>query len=200
MKTRGDVAAWLAGLALVGGAAVRLNTLPYKSLWLDEVVTLHMARGSLAEILAVQADPHPPLYYLLMHYWVAVGQSEAILRLPSALAGIIAIPLLYWVVRAWGGRWSATVAAWLLALAPLHVWYSQETRMYALVCTLGLLATLFYILAAHHGRLLAWIGWVAAMLTGLYADYSMILVLAGQAILYPFCLTERAGRAHPRAR
>lgn len=170
-------------LAVAVGAALRLIALGHKSLWLDEVVTLRIASSSVSAIINHPWDPHPPLYYLLMHYWVRLGQSECILRLPSALAGVAAIPLLYGLVRVWGGRASAVASAWLLAAAPLHIWYSQETRMYALVCALGLASSLCYSLAIRHGHLLAWAFWSAATAVGLYTDYSMLLLLAAQWIL-----------------
>jgi uncharacterized membrane protein len=182
-----DKARTLASLPLViaiVALVLRLVTLDRKSLWLDEVVTLQYAMRSVEHITLVRSDPHPPLYYLLMHYWIALGSSEFILRLPSALAGVAAIPMLYWLLRVWGGAWSAMTSAWLLAIAPLHVWYAQEARMYALVCTLGLASTLCYSLGVRYASKAAWVGWVVATVAGLYTDYSVLLVVLAQVVVF----------------
>ncbi|MBN1978304.1 MAG: glycosyltransferase family 39 protein [Anaerolineae bacterium] len=181
-----NIQAWLLLLAVLVALLLRVGTLGRKSLWGDEVATLRIASQSAEDIImnrTTRSDPHPPLYYLLMHYWTELGQSELVVRLPSALAGIAAIPLLYWLVRACSDQWSATTSAWLLAIMPLHIWYSQEARMYALVCTLGMASTLFYALTICRQKPLAWLGWIAATVTGLYTDYSMVLVVVAQIIL-----------------
>ncbi len=183
--------------AIAVASILRLVWLDRKSLWLDEVVTLQMARTSISDILNARWDPHPPLYYVLMHYWINLGESEFLLRLPSALAGILAIPLLYWLVREWSGDWAAIASAWLLALAPLHIWYSQEARMYALACTLGLASTLVYTWAIRRNKQwLAWPVWVAVMGIGLYTSYSHLLLLGAQMIL--FVPLWQSSKAHPR--
>ncbi len=85
-------------------------------------------------------DHHPPLYYLLLHGWQRLlGDGAAMVRLPSALLGIAAIPVLYWAGRIFVGRRAAMVAATLLAVSPFHVRYGQEARMYALMALLGAL-------------------------------------------------------------
>ena len=181
---RARVATWLLVLAVVVALTLRLVALGRKSLWLDEAVTLRIAAGDVSDIVSARGDPHPPLYYLLMHYWTGLGQSEFVARLPSALAGAAAIPLLYWLVREWKSQWSAIASAWFLAVAPLHVWYSQEARMYALVCTLGLASTLAYAVAVRRGSLLAWVVWSLVTVTGLYTQYSMLLIVFAQVALF----------------
>lgn len=174
-------------LAIIVGAALRVFTLARKSLWLDEVVTLQVASMNVEDIIIrniVQWEPHPPFYYLLMHYWLQLGSDEMILRLPSAFAGILAIPLMYGWLYQWFGRSSAIVAAWFLALAPLHIWYSQEARMYALVCTLGLASTFFYSLGILRGNTLYWIAWLIVTVLGLYTDYSMLLLVLLQLAVF----------------
>lgn len=177
----------LLALAIIVGAILRVSTLARKSLWLDEIVTLRIASMDVGDIIirnTIQAEPHPPLYYLLMHYWIQLGSNEMILRFPSAFAGILTIPLMYGLLRQWFGRWSAIVAAWFLAIAPLHIWYSQEARMYALVCMLGLASTFFYSLGVRLGDTLYWIAWSSVTVLGLYTDYSMLLLVLIQLTLF----------------
>ncbi|MGC9356223.1 MAG: glycosyltransferase family 39 protein [Anaerolineae bacterium] len=171
-------------LAVLVGGMLRLIGLDRKSIWLDESATAMFASGTVQEITSPGGDPHPPLYYLIMHYWSDLGKGEFLLRLPSAIAGILTIPLMYWLVREWSDERAALVGAWLLALAPMHLWYSQEARMYALVTFFGVSSTLCYSLALHRKRPLWWLGWVVATLLGLYTQYSMFVVVFLQIVLF----------------
>lgn len=172
------------GLAMLAALAVRLTALGRKSLWLDEAASLMRASQPVAAIFGSTGDPHPPLYYALLHFWLLLGRSEFVLRLPSALAGALAVPLFYILVRQWSSKTTALIAAWLLALAPMHLWYSQEVRMYALLCTLGLASALCYTLALRHDRPLAWLGWLVATVLGLYVHYGMLGLVWLQLVLF----------------
>src|SRR5207248_4339625 len=83
----------------------------------------------------------PPLYYLLAHAWLALGDDEAVLRTLSALLGALAVPLLGLLGAALFERRVGLLAAALLAGAPAHVFYSRDARMYPLLTLLLLLAT-----------------------------------------------------------
>ena len=88
-------------------------------------------------------DIHPPLYYALLHGWAALlGTGPTALRLFSVAVGILTIPLLYLVARRMLSARAALLATLLLTISPLHVYYSQEVRMYGLVALLsvGILA------------------------------------------------------------
>ena len=182
--TRRRIAMWLPLTAMIFALLVRLLMLGRKSLWLDEAATLRIAATSVEDIVSGRWDQHPPIYYLLMRCWIRLGRGEFILRLPSALVGVAAIPLLDRLMRQWGSRWVAMASAWLLAIAPLHIWYSQEARMYALVCTLGLASTLSYAVAIRRDSPLAWLAWSVATLAGLYTQYSMLLIVFAQMVLF----------------
>lgn len=134
-------------LCLLFGFALRLWSLGVKGLSYDEAATALMARAMPPEIIAFHwraAFEHPPFWQLFMHYWsLSFGQSEFALRLPSAIAGVVALPLVWQLIRRLEfTAWTALTAILLTATAPILVYYSQEARMYALVVTLAL-ASLF---------------------------------------------------------
>jgi mannosyltransferase len=122
-------------------AFVRLWGLGGQSLWMDEAFSHLFATLPLNlswRAMIVDAV-HPPLYYLLLRPWLALaGDGEFALRFPSALAGVLTVALLLRVGRDWLGERAGAWAAFLLALNPFHVWYSQEARMYALLGLLSL--------------------------------------------------------------
>ena len=72
------------------------------------------------------------------------GISEGALRLPSALAGSFSMVLVYFFARRFLGRAGSLAASALLAFSPLHVWYSQECRAYAIWLLLILCAYLSF--------------------------------------------------------
>ena len=119
--------------------ALRLLRLGFQPLWWDEGYSVWFATQPLAQMLALTAqDIHPPLYYALLHGWtLLLGTSPAVLRLLSVVVGTLTIPFIYLAARRMLARRAALLATLLLTINPLHVYYSQEVRMYGLVALLG---------------------------------------------------------------
>jgi mannosyltransferase len=132
---------WPLVLAIVLGMLLRLYRLGANSFWYDEIATLSLANHSPTEILRLSSTTNfiPPLYFLVIHWVVQLfGQSELTVRLPSALAGIASIPVGWLLIKdISGSRSTAHAASLLLAVNPLHLWYSQEGRPYALLLLFG---------------------------------------------------------------
>lgn len=141
------------------GAGLRLATLGRQSLWLDEGFSYWMANRPWTTLLASlpNNDTHPPLHYLILQPMIALGGSEWLLRLPSALAGIASIGLLFALGKELFDRKTGLIAAFILAIAPFHLWFAQEARMYALVAVLSLAAGLFAARALRTNRRRDWL-------------------------------------------
>lgn len=179
----------------------RIALLGYENLWTDEIVTVRDSLKPISEIIGQRWDPHPPLYYLVLHYWLKINQTDAFTRLPSVLFGVISVFLIYRI----GLRIMTQRAAWfmamLLAVSPLHIWYSQETRMYAMVVMWGLASTYFWImlLQDRSRHPLIWLSYIAVTSLGMYTHYTMLMVIIGQNIYtvarWIACPKER--RNHP---
>jgi hypothetical protein len=134
-----------AGIVVVA-AALRFATLDLQSFWVDEGATIHLLRndfGGMLDGLTV-TEKTPPLYYLLAWLWTRpFGTGEVGVRSLSALIGVLTIPAAYALARELVSERAALIAAALVAVNPLLVWYSQEARAYALLVLLATLATLF---------------------------------------------------------
>lgn len=127
------------------GAALRLYDLGKQSLWVDEGYTAYLARFTPAEyvsnVLHTVRNVLPPLYFAVLHYWTAVfGRSEASLRMPSVVAGVVAIPLLYSFVARTFGRLAGVFGAAVLTVNVFQVRQSQDARMYELLALLSVLS------------------------------------------------------------
>ena len=122
-------------LLILFGLALRLAWLAFQPLWWDEGYSVWFATHPLTQMAALTAqDIHPPLYYALLHGWAApLGTSPTALRLLSVVVGMLTIPLLFLVARRMLSARAALLAAFLLTINPLHIYYSQEVRMYGLV-------------------------------------------------------------------
>ncbi len=166
------------GLLLLVAAGLRLYALGQNSLWVDEHASLLTARFPLADIPAAALSHdafEPPVYFWLLHLVVRLfGDTEVALRLPSALAGAVTVPLAAFLFRGLGASSRvAVVGAALLALNPLHLWYSQEARPYALLVCLGVGALVCFLRALETQSALAWVGF------GLLASLAILTHLAG---------------------
>ena len=126
-------------LILILGSGLRLIKLD-QSFWLDEASQAQLSSMSLSQIWSNRpGDFHPPLFYFLAHYWLQLGRSETWLRLLPISFGILNIAVIYYLAYAINPKLGLT-AAFLLAINPFHVYYSQEFRMYSLLALLGTLS------------------------------------------------------------
>lgn len=112
--------------------ALRVYSLGVQSLWVDEGTSVALAPLSLSAIVeAASKDIHPPLYYVLLHFWMpAVGQTEFAVRFLSVIAGVLIVAVTFRIARLFFDLEVAIIAAFLSAFSPFQVYYSQETRMY----------------------------------------------------------------------
>ncbi len=118
--------------------------------WIDEGLSVGIADRPLGDIpFALREDGSPPLYYMLLHFWLDIaGRSEAGVRGLSLLFALLAIPASWWAGRAvWGTQKAAWIAAVLAAFNPFLAQYAQEARMYSLVALLAIPATVCFLRA-----------------------------------------------------
>jgi mannosyltransferase len=131
-----EFAPWLVLIITMIGGFLRILLLGTKGMWLDETFSVWLARQSVPDMLhwIVRIDQHPPLYYLLFHYWIAFqGDTPYYARLFSALFGTATIPVIYLIGKRLSGVVVGVAAAVFLAFSPFNIAFGQETRMYTLL-------------------------------------------------------------------
>jgi mannosyltransferase len=156
----------------------------------DEVATRWAALLPLHGLahLVNNVDAVHGLYYLIMHVWVVLGSSPAVLRIPSLLAMIGAVALAAIIGRRLtGSPWAGLLAGLVMALTPVISFYAQTARSYALVVTTVLGATLVLLHALQaeaDGRPVArwWLGYAALIAAGGYLNEMALLILAAHAV------------------
>ena len=186
--------------------ALRVWQLGAQSLWYDEAVSLFIAQKPVAALIAHTAgDIHPPLYYLLLHGWLAwAGPSEFAAAYFSLCFGVLLVAMSFRLARDLFGFNVAFVAALLLALSAFNLWYAQEVRMYTLVACLGVASTYCLLrLVAVKFQIVSfrfWIGvaaYASCVALGLYTHYYFVFLWLTQYLcvtlwLCALWLRERA--------
>ena len=166
------------GAAVIGVAFRFIARTP---LWLDEALSVNIATLPPDQIVdALRHDGHPPLYYLLLHYWTQVfGTGDVAVRALSGVISAATLPVAWLAGRRRGGPLLGWVAVGVLATSTFAVRYGSETRMYSLVVLLVLLGYLLLDDVVRRGRdnliRLVGVGLVAGLLL-LTHYWSMFLV------------------------
>jgi hypothetical protein len=176
---RPALAALLGCLALAG--LLRFPGLGTQSLWIDELFSLDASSWPLHTIFTV-ADGQPPLEPLLLKLVRLLFPFDVTGRALAATAGTLSVGLLLVLgTRLWDER-TGLLAALLLAISPLHVWYSREGRPYALVALWSIVSVLcLEAIVRGEGRR-AVVGYAFATFCGLMTHYSYAAIVVAQLI------------------
>ncbi len=179
---------------LLLAASLRFYRIDAQSFWNDEGNSARLSERSLDLIIAGTAsDIHPPGYYLLLHAWRALfGQSEFALRALSAVAGLALVLCTYLLGRRLFGEAAGLMAAFLGAISPFAVYYSQEARMYALLAALAAASTYLLLralpnsqsLSSRRSGVVALAGYVLTAAAGLYTQYAFPFVLLVHNVVF----------------
>ena len=153
----------------------------HQSFWLDEATSAGVARDlSLYQILNdfLPGDFHPAGYYLLLKGWGAVfGFSTVALRLSSVCVGVATVFVVYLIGKTLKNETLGTLSALLFATAPLHIYYSQEVRMYSLSTLLASLTIYFYLRIQKRPNKTDWLWFSTFLASNLLIDYLPVLII-----------------------
>jgi mannosyltransferase len=179
------------------GISLRLYDLGAESIWWDEAYAIKvMAQPGPLDIIRLSSgDNNPPLYYLVLHYWMLMaGSSEVAVRLPSAIFGALSIPMLYRIGTLLFSKGAALFAALLLATSTFHIRYSQEARGYSLMVLLTLLSFYFFLkIVRGSGSRYTSIGYVIFTALLMYTHFYGIFFFAAQ-VAYLLVARQPLGR------
>ena len=199
----------LAAIAITIGSVLRFVTSAH--IWLDEALTIEISSRHIPQLFqALRHDGSPPLYYLLLHWWMELfGDGDVAVRALSGVFSLATLPLAWFA-----GRRVALIAAsrghiephavdrtgtavlLLFATSPYAIRYGTETRMYSLFVFLVLLFAIVLARALEAPSLRRWAGVTAVTAALAYTHYWTLLMLATVAI---FLLVQARRRPHYRA-
>jgi mannosyltransferase len=131
-----------------------LQQLDARSFWRDEVASVFFAQhpvGELATIIGRERDKvglaNMATYYLGLHFWLWLGETEARIRLLSVLAGAATVIPVYFLAKRLAGWTGGGAAAVIYAAHPFAIRYSQEARGYSMAMLAVAALTLILLVA-----------------------------------------------------
>lgn len=143
---------------------LRAGSLTAQSMWRDEIDAIRFSQTSPQTLIGYFTQPgwNGPLFYVLLRPWLAVaGSGEFGARFFSLWFGVLGVALIYRLGQAWFSPEVGGLAALWMTFSPYMVWYSQELKMYALICTLVLALFLLYDRALERSSWLLWAAVIA---------------------------------------
>ncbi|MFZ1396633.1 MAG: ABC transporter permease [Candidatus Promineifilaceae bacterium] len=183
---------------LLLGLALRFYALGAESLWVDEGTSVSVARLALPEIFADRIYKNPPLYFVLLHFWVQLfGDSEVALRLLSALFGGLALGLMFVVGRKLLGREGGLIGTFLLAIALFHVEFSQEARAYSLLVLQALVSLWLFLQLLDKPDRLTVAGYVLTNVVMLYTHFYGAFFVVVQNMFWLYLYWQRRQKMVP---
>lgn len=200
-KVFGDWRSWVLVYVLLF-VFIASFSVSYGDVWLDEAVSLRIAELSVSEIVG-GVDSHPPVYYLLLKFWVWVSGDYTGRILSLSLAVFLLLSLALLSAR----LWSVSSALFVVALGSLSgvlVEYGSETRMYVLVMVLLLwswwhfrderpwLGSLLWVVACFtHVYAVFFIAWVPFVVNRYRHKLSLVVpVVVGCFVVLPLLITK----------
>ena len=148
-------------------------------LWRDEAFSYFMARQSIKDILLTTAlDNNPPLYYILLHYWIKIfGQSAFALRCLSLIFFTLMIYMIFLFVKHITKKNDRQIEIFLILIIfnPFLLYFGFEARMYSLFALLTV-SSYYYLIKQNKLRS------ILINVLGLYTHYFFTLVLLSQLI------------------
>lgn len=172
------------------GAVLRVYKLGAHNIWLDEFISVLYLRNwdfkYTFYFLHVFSDY--PLYLCALKAWsMFFGESEFAIRSLSAVFGVFSIVTLFKISSLLFDKKTAAISSFILAVSPIHIWYSQEARKYSMSVFFVMLVVYFFIMALKSGKVLRyWVSFVISSIVSIYANYSSILFvfLCGLVFLF----------------
>lgn len=182
----------LTGILLLG-FALRLYGLTGQPIWGDEAFSIAYIKHSLAHVLTPGLGVHPPFYYAELFLWRNLtGAPDRLadpfmMRYNSLLTGMLLIAFAYALARRLAGRRVALLTAFLVAIAPLHIYYAGEIRAYSLLALLAAASTWAFVrlTQTRQGKDLArqnWLLYGLFTLAGMYTHYSAFWIIAAHNV------------------
>ena len=134
--------------------------------------------------LAVDDAQHPPLYYMMVRFWVQLfGNSVAVTRSLSALISLLVFPCIYWLcLELFQSPLVGAIAMALIAVSPFHVLYAQEAREYSLYTVTILLSSAALLRALRLSRPSTWAIYTLTLILSFYTFPLSIFVAIGHGI------------------
>lgn len=167
---------------------VRLVSLN-QSLWWDEAINVVYAKQNDFWWFIIKyplGDFHPPGWFAILWVWGNLfGWSEISVRMPSVFLGVATVFLTYSIGKELFSRKVGLVSSLMLSIAPLHIYYSQEARMYSL-SAFAVSFSIYSLILVINKKKLGMLLFIFSTILVLSSDYVAYFIFAMQFIYLLF--------------
>lgn len=152
-----------------------------RDICIDEPFTIFNAQDSILNILKLplQNEPTPPLFMLLLHFWIKLfGISAQSVRVLPILFNALTAVYLYFIGKRFFTVWSGLTASLLFIFSTLHFYFGADTRTYAML-SFATACSLYYLLLIlkNPDSRKGFVGLIVSNLILIYGHYFGLLVI-----------------------
>ncbi len=189
---------WIVSLGMLG-ISVYLSV--SSDIWYDELFTMGFTENSLKDMVSLTArDVHPPLYYMIVSFFVKGAGTNLtarvlIAKMASIVPFLLCIFLAAWKIRRYFGFLAAGLFGFLLLSMPQMAAYTVEIRMYG-YALFFLVAGMLYAYELSEESLKRKKDWICLTLCALAACYTHYFACVAACMIYVylmvrFCMLRR---------
>ncbi|MEX1071543.1 MAG: glycosyltransferase family 39 protein [Anaerolineales bacterium] len=183
---------------LVLAFVLRILYLDQKGLWADEIFTAIFAAPENSLSVVIERSlatpiPTPPLWFILTNLFQRfIGEGTIQLRLLAVIFGTLGVSAMYKFGQIYFNRTIGYVGALLMAVSPLHIYFSREARFYAAVTFFSILTFIYLQLGLENNRKKWWGLFALATLLNLYTHLTALFVLATEVAFVVFSVVKES--------
>ncbi len=181
----------LLSLILTLACSLRIYNLGGESIWHDEAFSISVAKGTIMQIINASAhDVHPPLHYILLHYWIIIfGDSETSTRFLSVIYGVLSVFVIFKLGTEMFNKEIGILSSFIFSISLYGIKYSQEVRDYSLMVLLVLISSYYFIRIMKDEKkdktyLFDNIGYIISTVAILYTHFFGIFYVLFQNVYY----------------
>jgi len=178
-------------LALILLPGVFFRVFHLGSIFLNEDEPFHQVRLSLQSLPFVLAHNNGPFFSILVHFLLPLGRLEIMARIVSAACGILSIGLIFVVGKALFSKAEGLIAAVFVSFSHLLIFYSQQSRSYALLAALSLGSFFFFFRAVRDNRPLDWGLYGLTTCLNIYTHVVALLILPSLGLYLAYLWLEK---------
>lgn len=179
----------------------RILWVNFESAWIDEAYSIQLSAKTIKEIIiGCINDQHPPLFYIILKFWMGNSLNVSRARFLSVLIGSITIIQVFFILRKLQfTNWKSIIIACLfISISPMHIWYSQEARMYIMLLFFALLSIHFYINIIFNplqdkqsSNFSNWVLLILINIFSLYLHYFSIFLIIFEFIFFLYVIEKK---------
>lgn len=129
-------------LIIILGFSLRIINLGKHSFWCDELLAISLGKHTIKWMIDYITfnDAHPPLFYIMVHFWLKLGENEFILRILPLIFGVMCIPTGYFLGKKFKNEKTGFFLSSFISLSPSFILWSQIVKSYTFFTLMTILS------------------------------------------------------------